>query len=129
MTWQTIGTILNWVGIVIAAVLAVYNYRNMATRNKFLNRLDSSDTIQKLNETLDLAVERNLKNEQQRTKDHEQIFLLEKRIQTLETNLQYRLTFDVILGTDPHIEKAGIKHLVERREKEVEVIHDRRRNS
>ena len=127
MTWDLIGSIINWVVLIAGVVLAVYNFRNASTRNKFLNGLDKSDTIQKLNETLDLAADRNLKYEKQRSQDREEIFLLEKRLQALESNLQYRLTFNVILGTDPSMEKASIKHLVERRENETPVVYDRRK--
>jgi hypothetical protein len=127
MNWDFIGTVINWAVLIAGVVLAVYNFRNAATRNKFLNGLDKSDTIQKLNETLDLAADRNLKYEKQRSQDRDEIFLLEKRLAALESNLQYRLTFDVILGTDPSIEKANIKHLVERRESEHPVNYDRRK--
>ena len=129
MSWQEWGSILNWAAIIVGAIVAVYNYRSGATRNEFLNRLSSTDTIQKLNETLDLAVTSNLKYEKQRKSDRDEIFLLEKRLAALESNLQYRLTFDVILGTEPTIEKAVIHHLVERRETEIDVPKDRRRKS
>lgn len=127
MNWDFIGTVINWAVLISGVVLAVYNLRNASTRNTFMNGVDKADTISKLNETLDVAAERNLKYEKQRKQDRDEIFLLEKRLAALESNLQYRLTFDVILGTDPSIEKANIKHLVERRENETPVNYDRRK--
>lgn len=141
----TIDQIINYFSTLVLAGIGIWNVVTIRERNKTLGANDGVTNIKTLNDAVILANNRALKAEELydvEAKKHDEsriklgndIFLLTKRLQTLETelaetySLPYRITFDVVLGTAPQIVKAEILHITERRveEKSVEV---ERRNS
>lgn len=152
MTAEQISQIINWMATVTVSAIGVWNIVTIRKRNRSLDKVDEVSNIKTLNESIDLANTRALRAEKLyieekeafeeetkrqeagRSKLEESMFLLTNRIKTLETELEdkyslpYRIVFEVRLGKEPSLDNASITHITERREEEVPVVYDRRRN-
>jgi hypothetical protein len=107
-------------GLVVALVVGFWNMRNNASLSVPVN-------MRNMNEAIKLANDRALDAEKRALAAEEAVSLLEKRTKLLESTMAYRLTFDVILGHDPKVERVEIQHFPERRKKDNDVIIERRR--
>ena len=143
--------VVNYLSTLILAVVGIWNIITIQQRNKSLKNVDDVQNIKTLNESISLANSRALEAEKfydkardgfeiernqyrkEREEMEEKLSLVVIRIKALEVELNekyslpYRIVFDVTLGTNPEIVGSEIKHIPERREKEVPVIVDRRK--
>ena len=124
---MTLDQIITYLSILSAIVLGLGNWYTLSKRNVSLETTDIASNSKILNEAVTLANQRALAAEKQYYKLQEEYDLLEKRILTLERSLSYRISFDVVLGTKPSIERSEIVHVLERRVKEAQVDIERRK--
>jgi hypothetical protein len=130
---MSLTDVLQFIGLITMFILGLYNAKNNGSRAKSQNTLETSQYLVSMNQAVDLANKRALEAEEGRARAEERTLQaeareedLERRLTTLEKSLAYRLTFDVILGTNPSVEKVEIKHFPERRESDTKTVDDRR---
>ena len=77
--------------------------------------LNQAQSVKAFNEAIKLANERAADAERRAFEAEKRVDELEILIDAIEKKLTYRLTFDVVLGASPSIEKSEIVHFVDRR--------------
>lgn len=93
-----------WITLILTFGLGVFNFIRDTTRGKSMGMLERGNYLESVNKSVKLANERALEAEK-RADD------LEKRLGILESSLTYRLTFDVVLGAQPKLERVSIERL------------------
>jgi hypothetical protein len=115
MTAISIAEWISFIGLAITLGLGLMNYYNLKSRGQSMGMLERGQYLKSVNEAVDLANSRALAAEQR-------VATLEDKLTHLEGTLSYRLTFDVVLGEMPLIEKVSIEHYPDRRQ--VNIPHD-----
>jgi len=95
------------VGIAVTLLLGVVNFLGGRP-------LVNAQSFEAFNKSITLANNRALDAEQRAFAAENRVDELEKRIEAMEKRLSYRLTFDVILGSKPEVERAEINELLSR---------------
>lgn len=118
------------IGILTGVGLGLLNWLNGSSRNKSIGMLEQSQAIQNLNTSVDLANSRALAAEKRAAESERRAHDLETRLAILECDVHekmtYRIVFDVVLGSNPVIERTDIKHTPERRKEDKPIPFDRR---
>lgn len=106
---------LTFIGILLTFLLGALNFYNGSIRGKSIGMLERGQYLESVNKSVELANDRALKAEQRASDAEERANKLEDRIIALERKLSYRITFDVLLGSNPSIAQADIRHYPDRR--------------
>lgn len=110
----------NWItvlGFVLTFGLGIFNLLSGMKRNTSIGMLERGNYLKTVNESVELANKRALDAETRAIAAEHRADELLKRIEDLESRLSYRLTFDVVLGSNPVIEHVEIDHFSNRRKK------------
>jgi hypothetical protein len=107
------------VGVGVTLLLGLLNF--YGSRD-----LGQAQSIKAFNEAIKLANDRAADAERRAFEAEKRVDELEVLIDKIEKKLTYRLTFDVVLGASPSIEKSEIVHFIDRRIHNVERDYDRR---
>lgn len=99
---MTPGEWITLIGLLLTFGLGVFNFVRDTTRGRSIGMLERGNYLESVNKSVKLANDRALEAEK-RADD------LEKRLGILESNLTYRLTFDVLLGAQPKVERVSIE--------------------
>lgn len=100
MTTET----LTLIGLVVTLVLGIINFISNMRRAKSLSEMEGSTSIETLNKAVMLANKRALEAE---VKSAE----VEARLEILEGQMHYRITFDFKAGLKPAISDLVVTHV------------------
>jgi hypothetical protein len=100
---MTVFEVFTVIGIIGGLVLGTFNWYNGKRTIDQSAFLGSPINLKTQNEAIQLANDRAFAAEKRADS-------LEKRLAVLEARLSYKLTFDVILGTNPYLEHVSIEH-------------------
>jgi len=112
---MSVESIATFIGIFATFALGILNYYNNSARGKSMGMLERGQYLESVNKSIALANDRALQAENRASEAENRAGELETRIGALEKKLSYRITFDVVLGSNPIIEKVDIRHYPERR--------------
>lgn len=110
-----IADIAQLVGVATALLLGIWNIRIARDKTSSTSMVERGEYMMSMNKSVTLANDRALSAEERALASEAREDALEKRITRLEESLSYRLTFDVILGSNPSVQKVEISHFPERR--------------
>lgn len=100
---MTAFEIFTVIGILGGIVLGAFNWYNGKRTVDQIAATGDTMNIKTQNEAIQLANDRAYAAEKRAD-------ALEKRLTVLEAKMSYKLTFDVLLGTDPSVEHVTIEH-------------------
>jgi hypothetical protein len=106
---------LTLIGILTGLAIGILNFYNGSVRGKSIGMLEQGTYLESVNKSVDLANKRALEAEVRAISAEDRATALGKRMTSLEKSLSYRLTFDVVLGSNPMIEHVEIQHYPENR--------------
>lgn len=114
---MNLADIAQIIGLLTALFLGVWNVRIARDKTSSTSMVERGEYLISVNKSVQLANDRALAAEQRAVASEDREDALEERITRLEESLSYRLTFDVVLGSNPSVQKVEIRHFPERRAK------------
>ncbi len=99
---MTSGEWITLIGLLLTFGLGIFNFIREVARGKSLGMMERGTYLESVNKSVKLANDRALEAEKRAGE-------LEKRLIVLESHQNYRITFDVLLGSEPKVERVDIE--------------------